>query len=324
MDPERARATRRHASRIGLALFLYLLLTNLVQTVLVLLLRKLAPALLEQDWSLIALTALPMYLVAFPVFLRLLPPAPAERPAQTALPFGELLTWLLMCFGVMYPANLLGNGLNALVGRLLGAGAVEPLTDAALGSELGVYILYAGILGPVLEELTFRKLLIDRLRPIDERLAVGFSALCFALFHGNLTQFAYALLLGLLLGRVYLRSGRLLYSAGLHMLINLFGGVISALLLRRLDPALLTPSGMADPAVLMENLPALAALGLFGLLVLGLTIAGICLLISRRALLRMPEPRLNRRSRFRLGYCTGGFALYLLLCLSLFAAAYFV
>ena len=48
------------------------------------------------------------------------------------------------------------------------------------------------------------------------------SALCFGLFHGNLNQFFYAFLLGLVLAELALSTGCLWQAVLLHALVNLF------------------------------------------------------------------------------------------------------
>ena len=49
-----------------------------------------------------------------------------------------------------------------------------------------------------MEELIFRKLLLDRLARIDKRTALFFLSPCLRLFTANLSQFFYAYGLGLL------------------------------------------------------------------------------------------------------------------------------
>ena len=87
---------------------------------------------------------------------------------------------------------------------------------------LMVAILLAGLIAPAAEELLFRRLLLRRLRPYGERFALVASALCFGLFHGNLNQFFYAFLLGLVLAELALSTGCLWQAVLLHALVNLF------------------------------------------------------------------------------------------------------
>ena len=78
----------------------------------------------------------------------------------------------------------------------------------------------------------FRKLLLERLRPYGERFALWISALCFGLFHGNLSQFFYACVIGLALGYVALRTGRVWQPMLLHAMIN----AVSTILVPLLEP----------------------------------------------------------------------------------------
>ena len=62
--------------------------------------------------------------------------------------------------------------------------------------------------------------------------AVLASGLFFGLFHGNLNQFSYAFLLGLFLGFIYVKTGKLGYTIGLHMAINFIGSSLGTWMLR--------------------------------------------------------------------------------------------
>ena len=85
------------------------------------------------------------------------------------------------------------------------------------------YLLLGCAIAPVCEELLFRRLLLERLRPYGERFALWASALCFGLFHGNFSQFFYACAIGVLFAGVVLKTGRLRQAMLLHALINFVG-----------------------------------------------------------------------------------------------------
>jgi hypothetical protein len=129
-------------------------------------------------------------------------------------------------------------------------------------------------------------LIIDRLRSYGESACVLVSALLFGLFHGNLNQFFYAFGLGAIFAFIYVKTQRLRYTIFLHMIINLFGGIIAPLLLRGLDLNALTQANCANAEVMMrymaEHLPQLLAFGLYIIVILSLSIAGFVLLIVRR------------------------------------------
>ena len=310
---------RRHYSRIALACFVFLAAAVAAEYIAALALGLLAPELLLKGWFLTALSFVCLYLVGFPLFLGILPKAPAQLPEKEALGgAGELIVCLLMCMGVLYPCDLLGQGVTRLLGRLLGSSGSNPLEKILDQMDLWSIALFAVILAPIMEELIFRKLLLDRMRTIDRPTAVLFSALAFGLFHGNLSQFFYAFGAGLLFGSIYVSTGRLRYTVVLHILVNAIGSLVPMLLQGDGESLsleeILAQGEEALPAV-VENLPSLLGLGLFGLLIFCCTAAGIVLLVKRfpRLRRRTPEDRLAEPwTAFRTIFLTGGFLLFLL------------
>ncbi len=95
-----------------------------------------------------------------------------------------------------------------------------------------VTFVIAVLIAPTAEELLFRKLLTERIVKYGELAAVLASGLFFGLFHGNLNQFSYAFLLGLFLGFIYVKTGKLGYTIGLHMAINFIGSSLGTWMLR--------------------------------------------------------------------------------------------
>jgi membrane protease YdiL (CAAX protease family) len=327
MDADVSRLLRRHWSRLGLGLFAFLTVSILTQTLAVFLAGLLAPRLLREGWFLTMLSFVCMYLVGFPVLLAVLPKPPAAYPEKRSLGDGTALPiYFLMCMGILYPCNLLGTGVNSLLGDLLGSSIENPLEDFIQRLDLWSVCLFAVVLAPVMEEIIFRKLLMDRMRTIDAPGAVLFSALAFALCHGNLSQFFYAFGVGLLFGSIYARTGRLRYSVILHILVNFVGSMLPLLLLQDADLESLqsVPVGPEAADMVLRDLPAFLGLGAFGLFVICGTGAGIALLILRRRELsvRRPEDRLRTPgAAFRTMFLNGGFIAFLIVAAIQFASA---
>lgn len=83
-------------------------------------------------------------------------------------------------------------------------------------------LLLLCVVGPAVEELVFRAGILRSLyiKAFPAWLAVGISALLFALIHGNLAQGIPAFLIGLLFGWQYLRTGNLRICLPAHILNN--------------------------------------------------------------------------------------------------------
>ena len=88
--------------------------------------------------------------------------------------------------------------------------------------------LYAVLLGPIEEELTFRGVILSSAkRALPFWAANLFQAILFGLFHMNLIQGIYAFFIGICLGYVCERGGSIWLSIFLHILFNLWGTVLS-------------------------------------------------------------------------------------------------
>ena len=82
-------------------------------------------------------------------------------------------------------------------------------------------ILLVGILCPVFEEFLFRGLVFRLIRKKLSFFWAGIlSAMIFGLYHGNLVQFVYAWILGLLLAHFYEKYQSLLVPIVSHIAMN--------------------------------------------------------------------------------------------------------
>lgn len=266
LAPSELRAHCQYFSRLGWALFAQMLSMLVVQVVVSVPVGLLSPQLLNDPVFLWGLSVVSVYGVSFPIFCLVLrgvpaPPQPEARPLGPARFFQAYV----ICLCVMYVANYFTLILTDLIGLLRGDAVTNPV------DQIGAYptilnILLGCVIAPVSEELMFRKLLLDRLRPYGGRFAVIASALCFGLFHGNLNQLFYAVAIGLVLGYVALRTGRIWQNILLHAMINFIS---------------------------VGLLPLLEPLGEFGTLlltalVLGAVVLGIVFLTALRRDLRFP------------------------------------
>lgn len=217
-------AWRQDFSRMGFALTALLLLPQVVYIGLDALARAVAPGAAESGILPWVMTVAAQYLVGFPAAMLGLGRSPrpsggGEGPLRPA----RLLLLLVMCLGVMYVSSLAGNMVLELIAALKGSPVTNPVDSMNNLYPAPLMVLTVCVLAPVFEELFFRRLLLDRLRPYGARFAVTASALAFGMLHGNLSQLPYAFTLGLLLGWLALRSHRVWQIIVLHAVINLVG-----------------------------------------------------------------------------------------------------
>lgn len=232
------------------------------------------------------------YAVFLPVTGLLLGNLPAQRVRKRNMKLPDLLSFLAMTFPVAFIGDLVGNAISALAA---GETSRNPVSDAVAQGNI-VFALITVIVAPVIEELVFRKWLLDRIFPLGGGAAVIFSALCFALFHTNFVQLFYAFGMGLIFGYVYLRSGNIVNAVVLHSAVNLFGGVLApfafslpdwealSALLRMISDGADIPESMVN-AVLPGLMGFLGYAAVFALLIA----AGIISFIHKIGELRLPE-----------------------------------
>ena len=271
---------RRFFSKIGMSYFVMALLTTGIQIVVSLILAVAAP-----EWTDLAIvnwlvSLIPFYLIAIPVCFKMLRSLPAMQLYQSKLKPGRWFRILCISIFIMYVGNIIGNIVCALITRATGLDLTLGLDSLMTGGSVWYNLLFTVILAPIMEELIFRKALVDRAIVYGDKATVLLSGLMFGLFHGNFHQFFYAFGLGCVLAYVYIRTGKLRYSIALHMSVNFLGGFLSSWLLQKIDYASWLSQNPYDSIDLVFNhMGPLLALILLEIGMIGLAIAGLVFFI---------------------------------------------
>ncbi len=168
---------------------------------------------------------LPMYLVGLPILYLIVKSMPKAKLEKSRLSLGEFLIFFAIAQALMLIGNSIGTTLNNFFGALRGDEISNSTSELIESSPIWVTLIVAVIIGPVIEEFIFRKLMIDRLSRFGAGTAIIVSGISFGLFHGNFYQFFYAALLGVLLAFITVKTGNWIYSVIMHILINFFGSV---------------------------------------------------------------------------------------------------
>lgn len=258
---------RQVFSRVGFAYAAYLTISTASQLLAAALLQPFRARMGEDLWFVVCMLC--MYPAAFLVFwllMRRIPKDPAGRP-DMPLRAGRFLGIFIICVGVMYAGNLLGQLISQMADRLTGRQSVNAVVELVMGMDTWAVFLAAVAAAPVMEELLFRKLLLDRVSVFGDRTAILLSGVVFGLAHGNFYQFFYAFGLGAIFAWVYLRTRRIRFSILLHVLINFCGSILPMQLLH-----------------MMRDYPVIGAHLLLGqtMLMMAAAICGVILLICQR------------------------------------------
>lgn len=223
------RPYRSRFSRMGWALVALMLAPVLVQLPLLVVMTLLQVPLAQDEWFLLVLNTASSYLVGYPLAWFLLRELPTTDAPSASLPAGAWLRTLFMALATMYTVSFVTTVLTSVIGALRGAPVTDPVQEMT-AYPLPFLFLMVCVLAPLAEEVTFRGLVLTRLRPYGDTFAVFGSALLFAMLHGNISQMFYAFALGVIFGWVALRTGRIRETVALHAAINFFGGFLPSLI----------------------------------------------------------------------------------------------
>ena len=288
LDDER-RAKSRFC-RLFLALFFFTVAANAVATIaelaiLVIAGEEKASQIMNSFWYVWVLNVVAMYLVAFPIYFLIVRKMRTVERMKSNMKISDFIILFFISQAFSYVGSLIGNTLNGAIDAVLGEAPENVVEDMVLSSPVWIIILVTVIIAPIVEELMFRKLLIDRMSIYGDRLAIIVSAIAFGLFHGNFYQLFYATLIGFILGFIYTKTGNILYSIVMHILFNLWGSLPARLLGESINRYYELTELMAtegEAAVDMaEYLNLTLLVGGYSMIQMGFAVVGVVFFIKR-------------------------------------------
>ena len=167
------------------------------------------------------------YILPFPIFYWLMKNISSTKLEKTGIGIKTFILYLGITITLMWIGNLIGLAITSLLSSTMQSDITNPVQELINSADIWFNLIIISLLAPIFEEILFRKLLIDRTIKYGAKVSIILSALIFALFHGNLNQFFYALLMGGFFAYVYIKTGKIIYTMILHGIINLIGSVVS-------------------------------------------------------------------------------------------------
>lgn len=187
-----------------------------------------------------------MYIIAFPLFLLMVRKLPSASREQSSINLKEFGYIFLVSEAIMLAGSIFSNWFTDMMAEKFNAPVTNTTSELIMQTPIWIIILVVVIIGPIVEELIFRKVMIDKLSIYGDRLAVVVSAIAFGLFHGNFDQLFYATALGLVLGYLYTKTRKSVYNCLLHIAINFMGTVPSLILMDSMERMELGTATFAD------------------------------------------------------------------------------
>lgn len=214
-------------SKIGLNYLAFAITALLIQIILVNVIAGINGNLLDDFNFIVIISAICNYILPFPIFYYLMKKIETTKLEKSTLSIKTIILYIGITITLMWIGNIAGLIIIALLSGVLPGDIANPVQDLINSSDIWLNLLLVSILGPIFEEIFFRKMLIDRTIKYGARVSIILSAILFAFFHGNLNQFFYAFLIGGFFAFVYIKTGKIIYTILLHILVNLMGSVIS-------------------------------------------------------------------------------------------------
>lgn len=229
---EQKKQDRKLFNSIGVALTVLVVLVLALQSVFGIVVNIINPELWKLPWMTWLMIIVGFHLTAFPVFCILMKKLPSSPKGEAkTMKIGKVIRLFIIGMATLYLFNLISVGINYLIGMLKGSPVANPYAATVEASNIFFTFLVAGIIAPIIEEILFRGILLDKLRVYGEKVAIWVTAIAFGLFHLNTSQSLYATALGVLLAYVAVKTNRVKYCIILHMAINIMGSLIVPLLL---------------------------------------------------------------------------------------------
>lgn len=226
-------SNKKTFSQIGLTLFIGTLIIYAAQY----LFEKIASAVpfISQNGDLYFIVCmLPMYIIAYPIIFFLFKRIPVTMATeQKKMKPGHIIAAFFIAYAATLVCNLIGTLITSVIGNLKGSEVENVLLTVTSSINPITTLFVVVICAPIMEELLFRKALISRTAQYGEGMSIVLSGITFGLFHGNLNQFAYAFVLGIFFGFIYVKTKNIVYPIILHIIINFIGSFLGSIMLEK-------------------------------------------------------------------------------------------
>ena len=259
-------ANRRFFSKIGFNYFALGIIVLVLNLFIGLFISIINPNLLSNQTMMTFFSAIWTYLLPLPIFIYIMRKTEAKTLEKHKMTVKTFVICISITMFLMWIGNIMGVIITSGIGSLIQHEVANPINDVINNSGLVANLNIITTIAPIFEELIFRKLLIDRTIKYGGTISGLLSGLLFSFFHGNLNQFFYAFLLGGFFAIIYIKTGQIKYTIGLHMIINFIGSVVSLF--------------VSQPLMDLANGSVISPTSTFGvilyiLITLGLTVMGL-------------------------------------------------
>jgi len=127
-----------------------------------------------------------------------------------------------LVFGSSILTELIADAISRIFG---GRGGLPDVFSGLMpenNTQLLVMLFTVGVAAPICEETIYRHILLKPLRRYGDLQAVLITSVLFGFYHGNFTQFLYAVMIGFILGVAAVKANSVFPAILIHMFNNVF------------------------------------------------------------------------------------------------------
>lgn len=164
------------------------------------------------------------FIVALIVILILLIPERGRRLAfnKPKMPWPNSIGWIFIGFALAYAGQIVAGLIEQ---NLLGIDTASENTAQIieLVNSMPAFVIIVAVIGPILEELVFRKAIFGSLyKRTNFFIAAIISSLIFAAVHLDFTHLLVYTMIGFVFAYLYVKTGRIIVPIIVHSIMNAF------------------------------------------------------------------------------------------------------
>ncbi len=214
-------------SRIGLSYITINIIGLLLLFIFTISMTRTMPQMASNKSLLLGLSVFTQFIIPLPILYFLLKKIKTTHISKKSLSLKTFLIYICITLALMNIGSFIGSGITEIIGIFKVNDIANPLANFVTNDTLWASLIVTSIITPIVEELFFRKLLIDRTIKYGAGISILISALMFGLYHANLNQLIYSLLVGGFFAAVYVKTGNVIYTILLHMAANFTGSIVT-------------------------------------------------------------------------------------------------
>jgi uncharacterized protein len=160
------------------------------------------------------------FIAALMIILPILKKSEREQDARISpMPIGQSISWAIGGIFLAFAAQYAGAIIEHIIGVQTSSQNTERIL--ALIETFPLVVLVSSIVGPILEEIVFRKIIFGSLyKRFSFNISATISSLLFGLAHQEISHLIVYTLMGFTFAFLYRKTGRILVNITAHVVMN--------------------------------------------------------------------------------------------------------